>query len=80
MDPEQNLPSKGRCHFDDKVGKNPSREPFKAGMSQRLAHLRQFFGVVINPKQQGNGDRELNDGQDNFLHSPNRFFQVSTER
>ena len=80
LDLQQNMPAKCSGNFHGHVGKDGERNPGIMRVQERLAHLRTFVRVVINPNQQDHRDRELEKREEKFLHSPKCSFQISTER
>ena len=80
LNTEENLPSDRGRDFDHHIRENRSANPAIVRRSQRDFHLLALICVVKNvPKQQG-CDRQLDEGNENFFHSPKCFFQTSSER
>src|SRR2546430_14611275 len=74
------MPAEGRGNFHNHVKHDCNCDPLKMRRPQRFAHLGPPDRIVIDPEEQCDGDHELKNGEENFLHSPKCFFQISTER
>src|SRR6267143_882052 len=74
------MPPQGRGDFHHDVGQNGSRNPLVVGLANRFDHGLADGWVVKNPVEERTGDRELQDGEKDLFHSPNRSFQLATDR
>ena len=80
LHPQQNLPSDCSGNFNSHVSEDSGEDPSKIRGLERLRHLGTLFMIVEDPDQQRDCDRQLNNGDENFLHPPKCSFHFATER
>src|SRR5262249_8997062 len=76
---QQNVPAKGSGYFYDQVCQNAHDNPAILGVPDSLTHLRAPGGIVIDPVKYPDGNAELENCDQDFLHSPKRSLHVSTD-
>ena len=77
---EQDPPAHAGRQFDHEVTNERGDHPAVIGHPQRHRHLRALVRVVKNPEEHRDRDRDLEDSDEDFFHSPKRSFQRLTER
>src|SRR5437879_10016338 len=80
LDLEQDFPSNGSSNLHHDIGKDSASDPAVIGGVQRDCHFGALSGIVKDPPQHCNGDRQLKDSEQNSLHSPKCSFQILTDR
>ena len=74
---EQDLPADAGREFDHEVGNERGNDPAVIGHAQRDRHLRALVRIVKNPEEHRDRDRDLEDSDEDFFHSPKRSFQMA---
>src|SRR5258708_37136995 len=74
LHPQQNLPSDASSNFNSNVSEDSGDDPSKIRGLERLGHFGTLLMIVEDSDQQRDCDRQLYNGDENFLLAPKCSF------